>query len=361
MFGRLRRSSGGSRDVAGGSQTPQAAGQSNAANAARMPGASAQGAAGQSAFGAAASGDAAWQEVLSGNRVLRKGAKGPAVQALQSRLVQMGQTIAVDGDFGGGTERAVRAVQGRLGVTVDGIVGGGTARAMSGQSPQPARGDRGAGRQQTPSPNQSTANAPTTLEEIRVRANSFERQGLRSAVFQKALNAFSTAWRAGETEKLIFTVIDYELPSTEKRFWVIDLASGRLLFHQHVAHGSGSDRNHDTKVDRVGNTPEAGTSNVGLLRTAETYHGKHGLSMRMDGLERGFNDNARRRAVVVHGADYMQESYMRAHGKPGRSLGCPALDPDVTGDVIRTIQGGSLVFAYYPDPQWLERSRFLNQ
>ncbi len=301
----------------------------------------------------------AWQEVLSGNRALRRGASGPAVEALQRMLVAQGQQIAVDGDFGPGTERAVRAVQVQLGLSTDGVVGGNTARALEGGSSRPARGDRGTQSEETSS--NSTTNAATTLEEVNVNASSFESTGLRPRVFELALTAFGAAWRAGETERLIFTVIDYELQSSEKRFWVIDLATGELLFHEHTTHGSGSDRNHDGRADRMSNVRESGTSNVGLMRTDNTYTGRHGLSLNLDGMEQGFNDNARERRIVVHSASYADDAFIERHGKAGRSLGCPALDPDVSGDVIRTIQGGTLVFAYYPDERWLEQSEYLNE
>jgi len=355
-FGRRRRRQTSSD---GGQQQPgfrPGVGQRNA-NGNRQGQSQAQG----DMFGqaAASGGDSAWEEVLSGNKVLRRGANGPAVEALQRQLVARGQQVAVDGDFGPGTRRAVIAVQGELGLPVDGVVGGQTARALEGVSTQPARGDRGGHSEETTS-NDNSTNAATTIDEINVNASSFESTGLRPRVFQKALTAFEAAFKAGDTEKLIFTVIDYELPSSEKRFWVIDLASGRLLFHEHTSHGSGSDRNHDGRADRMSNVKESGTSNVGLMRTDDTYYGKHGLSLNLDGLERGFNHNARERRVVVHSADYVDDAYIRRNGKAGRSLGCPALDPDVSGDVIRTIKGGSLVFAYYPDEKWLEQSRYLN-
>lgn len=313
-----------------------------------------------SPFGAAAASatSAEWQQVLSGNRLLRRGAKGAAVEDLQELLIDQGQQIQVDGDFGPATERAVRAVQAGLGVSVDGVVGGNTARALSGQSPAPARGDQSDDHAEDRTTTDTTA--ATTLEEINVNAGSFERQGLRSGVFSKALTAFEAAWRNGDTERLIFTVIDYELHSSEKRMWVIDLGTGDLLFHEHVTHGNGSDRNHDGRAERMSNVNGSNASNVGLVRTAETYHGRHGESLRLDGLEDGFNDNARSRAIVIHSASYADDSFLDRHGKMGRSQGCPALDPDVAGEIIQTIKGGSLVFGYYPDPAWLERSEYLN-
>jgi|GEM_PF-1425088 len=355
---RVRPSGAGQQS---GPQTRSPVGASNQTRQDRLPGEQAQGNNGLSDFGQAAAGatSAAWNEVLAGNRVLRRGAKGDAVEDLQALLVSNGQQIDVDGDFGPGTERAVRAVQASLGVDVDGVVGGSTARALSGQSSAPARGDRGSDADQDTTTTNDT-NAATTLDEINVSANSFERQGLRPGVFSKALTAFETAWKNGDTEKLIFTVIDYEMHSSEKRMWVIDLATGNLLFHEHVTHGSGSDRNHDGRADRMSNVDGSNSSNVGLVRTAETYHGRHGESLKLDGLEHGFNHNARDRHIVIHSASYADDSFRNRHGKMGRSQGCPALDPDVAGEIIHTIKGGSLVFGYYPDPNWLERSNYLN-
>ncbi len=350
---------GGSQQVSPG----VGGGVGNQALAGQMQGQQVAGAANDELTGfgqaAASATSSQWNEVVAGNRLLRRGASGDAVEDLQEFLIQHGQQIQVDGDFGPATERAVRAVQAQLGVTVDGIVGGGTARALTGQSPQPARGDQNADQTEESGPTTDTS-AATTLEEINVSAGSFERTGLRSQVFAKALTAFETAWRAGETERLIFTVIDYELHSSEKRMWVIDLGTGELLFHEYVTHGSGSDRDHDGNADRMSNVNGSNSSNVGLLRTAETYHGRHGESLRLDGLEAGFNDNARQRAIVMHTASYASDSFRQQHGKMGRSQGCPALDPDVGGDIIRTVKGGTLVFGYYPDPQWLQRSQYLN-
>jgi len=99
---------------------------------------------------------------------------------------------------------------------------------------------------------------------------------------------------------------------------------------------------------------------VGLLVTQETYTGRHGKSLRMNGLEPGFNDNARDRAIVFHQARYADDAYIGRHGKAGRSHGCPALDPDVSGQIIDTIKNGKMVFAYYPDENWLQQSTYLN-
>gem|GEM_PF-3244859 len=191
--------------------------------------------------------------------------------------------------------------------------------------------------------------------------NEFESTGLRPLVFERALNAFEAAFSEGLSTSTTVTIIDYELHSSKKRLWVIDLEQQSLLFHEHAAHGRGSDRDHDGYLDFVSNRDGSHQSNVGLLRTAETYTGAHGYSMRMDGLEAGFNDNARSRNIVMHPSSYVNDAWIDRYGKSGRSKGCPSLDPNVSGELIQSIKGGSLVFAYYPDPEWLERSTFLNR
>ena len=198
-------------------------------------------------------------------------------------------------------------------------------------------------------------------ETVRVRPSAFIRQGLRAEVLEKALQAYKTASSNGETDSSTFTIIDFELPSTQKRLWVIDVTTGELLHHEQVTHGVNSDKNNDGYVDKGGlnNKNKSRQSNIGLLKTAETYHSSKfdGTSLRMDGLEDGFNDNARDRAIVMHPADYAD---VRPGQKTGRSWGCPALDPDVSGDVIKTIKNGTLIFQYYPDPNWLNKSKYLN-
>jgi hypothetical protein len=195
---------------------------------------------------------------------------------------------------------------------------------------------------------------------VKIKSDAFEKQGLRKKVLEKGIQAYQTAFDNEETESSIFTIIDFELPSSEKRLWVMDVQSGKLLHHEQVSHGKNSDKDHDGYVDKGGlsNTSESKQSNIGLLKTAETYHSTkfNGTSMRMDGLEDGYNDNARDRAIVMHPASYADNK----EGKTmGRSHGCPALDPDVSGDIIKTIKNGTLMFQYYPDPNWLKNSEYL--
>jgi hypothetical protein len=152
------------------------------------------------------------------------------------------------------------------------------------------------------------------------------------------------------------TVIDYSRPSVEPRFWVFDLAARRLLFEERVAHGRNSGENFATRFSNAESSLE---SSLGLFVTGGVYTGKHGVSLRLEGLEPGFNDHARERAIVIHGADYVGPAAVATLGFLGRSWGCPALPRDVAPRVIERLRGGSAVFAYYPDPEWLAGSRFL--
>ena len=182
--------------------------------------------------------------------------------------------------------------------------------------------------------------------------------GLRSEVLDLAISAASCAQSRGVVRRPdVLTVIDYSLPSTEKRMWVLDLASREVLFHELVSHGKASGSLRTTSFSNVSMSL---MSNLGLMTTAETYYGKNGYSLRMDGHEPGYNDLARERAIVIHGAPYVSPDFVRQTGRLGRSWGCPAVEQRVARDLIDTIQGGSVVFGYYPDERWLGSSRLLS-
>ena len=174
-------------------------------------------------------------------------------------------------------------------------------------------------------------------------------------VLALALEARACAVRSGTVETASrLAVIDYSRPSTAKRLWVFDLAQPRLLHHEHVAHGSGTG---DNLARRFSNLDGSHATSLGLFRTAETYMGGNGYSLRMDGLDPGFNDNARRRAIVMHGAWYVDPSMIRAQGRLGRSQGCPALRQEVARVVIDDLKQRQLLFAYADDADFLRRAR----
>lgn len=180
---------------------------------------------------------------------------------------------------------------------------------------------------------------------------------IQTDVFDIALGAASCAVRSGAVKNpKTLTVIDYSKPSTERRMWVYDLKSRELLYEELVAHGQGSGANMATNFS---NEPETHRTSLGLFVTADTYVGKNGYSLRLDGLDRGYNDQARDRAIVMHGAPYVSESFVKANGRLGRSWGCPAVSAEVARELIDNVKGGGLVFAYYPDSQWLKSSKYL--
>ncbi|MGE5230946.1 MAG: murein L,D-transpeptidase catalytic domain family protein [Deltaproteobacteria bacterium] len=172
--------------------------------------------------------------------------------------------------------------------------------------------------------------------------------GLRPQVLRLALEAHARAEQRGETASALLTVIDYTRPSRERRLWVLDLARDSVLERTLVAHGR---RTGENLAERFSNRPGSLESSLGTFVTGESYSGKNGYSLRLRGLDRGLNDNAEARAIVIHGAWYATRDFIAKVGRLGRSEGCPALDPAVARRVIDRIKGGTVIFAYYPDPE----------
>lgn len=168
--------------------------------------------------------------------------------------------------------------------------------------------------------------------------------GLSPQALTMALDAVASARDHGVSGRDdLLTVIDYSLPSTAPRLWVLDLAQGRVLFNELVAHGSGSGDNYAT---RFSNALESRQTSLGLFLTGGTYEGGNGYSLKLRGLDRGVNDRAEERHIVMHGAWYVSAEQARNQGRLGRSWGCPALSENVAPAVIDAIKGGSFVFAY---------------
>ncbi|MEL1264804.1 murein L,D-transpeptidase catalytic domain family protein [Pseudoxanthomonas putridarboris] len=177
-------------------------------------------------------------------------------------------------------------------------------------------------------------------------------------VLSMAARAMSCSLKRGDAVPMRrLSVIDYSRPSTQPRMWVFDLERQRLLFEEWVAHGRNTGENLAT---RFSNATGSYMSSLGAFQTEESYQGANGYSLRLRGLEPGFNDKARERAIVIHGAPYVSNDLIRSQGRLGRSLGCPAVRTAVARPLIDTIRGGSFVFAYYPDPDWLRSSRLLS-
>ncbi|MBI5447440.1 MAG: murein L,D-transpeptidase catalytic domain family protein [Gammaproteobacteria bacterium] len=188
------------------------------------------------------------------------------------------------------------------------------------------------------------------------RVLSKQAQDLNPKVIKLALNAYDKARSEGYDQKEVLTVIDYSRPSNQRRLWVFDLRNERLLFNELVSHGRNSG---DVVASSFSNQPNSLKTSIGVYATGSTYAGEHGYSLRLTGLEPGFNNNVYNRAIVMHGAWYVNTQYARQHGAIGRSWGCPAIDPQVVRPVIDTISHGTVLVAYYPDRAWLNSSSYL--
>lgn len=193
----------------------------------------------------------------------------------------------------------------------------------------------------------------------------FDRDGWNGAavraiepeVLRLALGASRCAVVSGAVnDPSSLTIIDYSKPSVEPRLWVLDLATREVVYEELVAHGQGSGGNVATKFSNV---PDSHQTSIGLFVTADTYVGRNGYSLRLNGLDAGFNDRARERAIVMHGAPYVNDDIGKALGRLGRSHGCPAVRAPIARELIDRVKGGNLVFSYYPDAEWLEKSQYL--
>lgn len=180
---------------------------------------------------------------------------------------------------------------------------------------------------------------------------------LNPEVLKAALTAYVKARKEGVVDRPLITIVDYSKPSNEKRLWVIDIEKEKVLFNTLVAHGKNSGALNATSFS---NEPTSLKTSLGVFATADTYEGHNGLSLRMQGLERGFNDKAYDRSIVIHGAAYANADVVKSRGMLGRSWGCPAVDRSIAKPLINTIKNKTIVVAYYPDKNWLKKSTYLN-
>jgi hypothetical protein len=182
--------------------------------------------------------------------------------------------------------------------------------------------------------------------------------GVSRHVLDLAVGAVTCAVNSGSIPMPpTLTLIDYSKPSTERRLWVFDLTTRQVRFHELVAHGKGTGEN---LAQYFSDDMNSHQSSLGLFVTSDTYIGSNGYSLRLDGLEQGFNSRARERAIVMHGAPYVDAAFAAKQGRIGRSWGCPALSEAVARQVIDFVRGGGVIFSYYPDEKWLQQSKFLN-
>ena len=178
---------------------------------------------------------------------------------------------------------------------------------------------------------------------------------LNKKVLKLALTAYQKASVKGAVKKPLLTVIDYSLPSSKQRMWIFDVRREQLLYNTYVAHGQNSGM---TTPNHFSNQPSSKATSLGTFVTKDTYIGSKGISLNLQGLEKGFNDNAYNRRVVIHGAWYVEPDFIKKAGRAGRSWGCPSIAQTIAKPVINTIKGGSVVFAYYPDRNYLSHTGY---
>lgn len=194
-------------------------------------------------------------------------------------------------------------------------------------------------------------NINTEMKHLSQKAPHLSRKVLRLA-----LTAYQKARSRGAVKKPVLTVIDYSLPSSKQRMWIFDMNKERLLYNTYVAHG----RNSGSIIPHhFSNQFSSKETSLGTYVTKDSYIGSNGYSLNLQGLEKGFNDNAYQRRVVIHGAWYVEPDFIKRAGYAGRSWGCPSIAKTLARPVINTIKGGSVVFAYYPDRNYLSHSGYL--
>jgi hypothetical protein len=182
--------------------------------------------------------------------------------------------------------------------------------------------------------------------------------GLSKKAFEEGLKGYNALRLQGKlSNESIISIVDFSLPSSQKRLFVIDLDNFKLLFNTYIAHGVNSGGEY---AKRFSNKPKSHMSSLGFYITQQTYMGEHGLSLRLEGEEKGINDNAKRRAIVIHPADYVSENTLKSLGYIGRSYGCPALPEKVATPIITTIKDGSCFFVYSNSEKYFSRSKLLN-
>lgn len=201
----------------------------------------------------------------------------------------------------------------------------------------------------SPAENTSSMVSKSTVTAFFERIKS---SGINNEAFELGLNGFYRLKARGVVNNNFLTIADMSVSANEKRFYVIDVKQQKVLYHTLVAHGQESGEEYACKFSNIESSHQ---TSLGFYKISETYDGKHGLSIRLDGLEKS-NNLARERAIVIHQADYVSREFIARNGRLGRSFGCPALPEENYEDIVNTIKGGSCLFIYYPDENYLENS-----
>lgn len=186
---------------------------------------------------------------------------------------------------------------------------------------------------------------------------SLNAKGLDLHVLAKALKGYYKLKGENKLKTNLLTVVDFTKSSKESRLFIINVEDQKVIHSSLVSHGRGSGDDFATKFSNIHNSYQ---SSLGFYLTGETYNGAHGISLRLDGLEKGFNDNARARGIVIHSADYVSYEFAKKVGRLGRSHGCPALPVEGYSEIIDLVKNKSLFFIYYPDKNYLTKSEYIN-
>jgi L,D-transpeptidase catalytic domain len=191
------------------------------------------------------------------------------------------------------------------------------------------------------------------------RLLSLDSLGLSKEAFDEAIIGYLHLQKSGTIQHAgILSIVDFSLPSFKKRLFVLDMETGRLLFHSLVAHGRNSGQ---ITATRFSNRFRSFESSLGFYLTGDAYNGQNGYSLRLMGMEQGINNNAFKRGIVVHAADYVNEDISKTYGRLGRSEGCPAIPSGIHRSVIETIKNGTCFFIYGKDRRYAGRSKLLKQ
>jgi L,D-transpeptidase catalytic domain len=192
------------------------------------------------------------------------------------------------------------------------------------------------------------------------RQVDFGKHPLAFEVFEKAYRGFINLRNAGKlnTDHDVISICDFSLPSSEKRLWIINLNTKKVLFNTYVAHGQGSGNDGALSFS---NQESSHKSSLGFYVTGDTYEGDHGTSLRLNGMDQGFNDAALDRGIVVHGADYVCENFINRQDRLGRSWGCPAVPSNLSLPIINAIKEGTCLYIYYPDHKYMKTAYWLNK
>jgi hypothetical protein len=196
--------------------------------------------------------------------------------------------------------------------------------------------------------------APDNSIENQAKAtfDSLKLHGLELETFMKAFKGYYALEKEGKVKNHVLSIVDFSQSSKKERLYVIDMAKKELIYNSLVAHGKKSG---EEFANSFANILDSGKSSLGFYVTGETYYGKHGYSLRLDGME-SCNNEARSRAIVMHSADYVSYDFIKKNGRLGRSQGCPALPVEISEKVINVIKDGSCLFMYHPSEDYLSNS-----